>query len=308
LVSADSVGAALKPHIQDRHDLPKLFSATVPIHPPTTTEQAEILSKKYWPCVFNPASQTIQQAPPLNLLRATHAELDTERLDTYMRLAEVLGKGSLESRVGRVVGAVIVDPVRNEVVAAAGDARWWTFDQTILKGNVQREGEGRPEYHALMRAVSMVAQKEVRRALAPTLPRLLENTHSRELNGRSLTPIELAYLSAPEQISSEEGVELPAKQSCVRPDPYLCNGLDVYLTHEPCACCSMAMIHSRFRACIFMKSMPGTGALCAETHDGCLGYGLFWRKQLNWRVMTFQFHQLGPELASVKSDSEIFHA
>jgi tRNA-specific adenosine deaminase 3 len=91
-------------------------------------------------------------------------------------------------------------------------------------------------------------------------------------------------------------------------DGYLCSGLDIYLTHEPCVACAMAMIHSRFRACIFEKRMPGSGALTARDRKDSLGYGLFWRRELNWRVMTFQYSEGTERGGRIKRDNQLFHA
>ncbi|KAJ5661708.1 uncharacterized protein N7477_009324 [Penicillium maclennaniae] len=46
---------------------------------------------------------------------------------------------------------------------------------------------------------------------------------------------------------------------------YLCTDLDVYLSHEPCLCCSMGILLSRFRAVIFPRSgRMVSGGLCSE--------------------------------------------
>ncbi|OWP03893.1 hypothetical protein B2J93_4835 [Marssonina coronariae] len=67
---------------------------------------------------------------------------------------------------------------------------------------------------------------------------------------------------------------------------YLCHELEIYCTHEPCVMCSMAIVHSRFGRVVFQRRMHETGGLCA---DGELGHGLFWRKELNWTLLAWQW-------------------
>ena len=292
----EAVVAALRPHIHDASFLPTVHSTRIPLHPPTTAEQAASWSLKYWPCTYNPASQTIQNAPPLHLLRTVQVELDTLELEQYMQLAKLVAKECQSLNTGREVGAVIVDPGRKEVIAAAGDARWWTSRTQLTDVKYWGKCGGRPEHHALMRAIAMTAEKELQRWSGNHAEEVEYSDQRIDLEGRPLTAVEKYYFDinvhngGTPALGGQSGVSLPQKQCSSRPETYLCSGLDVYLTHEPCVSCSMAMIHSRFRACVFEKRMPGTGGLCAEKDGGGLGYGMFWRRELNWRVMTFQYH------------------
>ena len=51
---------------------------------------------------------------------------------------------------------------------------------------------------------------------------------------------------------------------------YLLTGLTLFITHEPCAYCAMALIHSRVRAVFFIQPSPGSGGFCGA-HAGTGG-------------------------------------
>ncbi|PYH42632.1 putative tRNA-specific adenosine-34 deaminase subunit Tad3 [Aspergillus saccharolyticus JOP 1030-1] len=124
---------------------------------------------------------------------------------------------------------------------------------------------------------------------------------------------------------------------------YLCNDLDVYLSHEPCICCCMGLLLSRFRAVIFprrgrmvsgglasepvVKPVPVEAEAEAEAGGeapeatGEAGepaskqareyYGLHWRKELNWRALGFEFVAAGdgPNDEGSSAESGVaFHA
>lgn len=292
--TANDIVTVLQPHIDCDH-LPVIRITHVPSDPPKTAEQAAQWSEKYWPCTFNPASQTIQRVPLLRTLREAQAELDNSvHLDSYFSLADYAAGGCVDGGFGREVAAVIVDPVQDEVIAVAGDARWFGQVRDGVTDNNHRNKlhNGKPENHALMRAIAMVAKKEGRRRSGNESPSsIATESYGADPGQNPITTVELLYTAtnAKNLAFHEHLPGMPLGQSTIKPDAYLCNGLDVYLTHEPCVACSMAMIHSRFRACVFIRRLPATGGLCAERDDGGLGYGLFWREELNWRVLTFQY-------------------
>lgn len=323
VVTWELIKATLQPHIEVE-GLPRCFDAVVPRFAPLNADQATLWTERYWPTIYNPAAQVLQDAPPINQLRRVRTALEVPNTDKYMKLAIEAAEQAKAGGHGRAVGAVVVDPETGSVVAVAGDARFWSEDPTTRESLKTPGCEGRPEYHALMRAIAMVANKELRR-------RIKAGTHNRFLatccetpSGQVLTAIESQYEDDAEALAdltaavnnvkvtatepAESAPELPAKQAAPRNEGYLCSGLDLYLTHEPCVCCGMAMIHSRFRACVLGRRMIGSGSLTSEAGEKKLAYGLFWRRELNWRVMTFQHTEASKLSAEGRIDTEIFHA
>ena len=196
-----------------------------------------------------------------------------------MSLARRVGEEVLLAALGEPVGAVIVDRSGGEggpVIVIAGDARWRHIDKASEPGN------GNVTAHAVMRAIGMVARK--RRALLPEGLASECGTEDSDFNAdRPLTTMEKeVYATSP-----------------VARDGYLCLDLELYVTHEPCVMCSMAILHSRFARVVFGQRMLRTGGLTAASRnksgshvnsdDYGLGYGLFWRQELNWRHLVWQW-------------------
>lgn len=119
----------------------------------------------------------------------------------------------------------------------------------------------------------------------------------------------------------------PSSPHHLLPNGYLSLELAFYVTHEPCVACSMALLHSRAGRVVFGRRMAKTGGMCADgglvtdstkprkmsagdlrddaaakehlvLHGGSengterkegLGYGLFWREELNWRFLAWEW-------------------
>ncbi|EDO17113.1 hypothetical protein Kpol_1025p33 [Vanderwaltozyma polyspora DSM 70294] len=81
---------------------------------------------------------------------------------------------------------------------------------------------------------------------------------------------------------------------------YLCLNFDVYTTHEPCSMCSMALVHSRIKRCIFINQMNKTG--CLKLHSGD-SYCMQDNKLLNSKYEVFQW--LGDDYKIPKIDDRI---
>ncbi|KAL4990204.1 hypothetical protein BDW68DRAFT_185779 [Aspergillus falconensis] len=248
------------------------------------------------------------------------------------------------------------------IVAVAGDARYSRREAGSLSTAERHTGsgpnpatatynadlEGGPDLHALMRAAEIIAYK--RRAGDPDA----------ENDKPSLSPLESYFVSQTDLTASESQPAREPKATDISPVPekyqktgpheshavpassttdeapvprirprskggYLCTDLDVYLTHEPCLCCCMGLLLSRFRAVVYpQRGRMVTGGLASEPVPAVspvrvgvseestsveqdqrndedtqgqkpsrLYYGLHWRKELNWRALGFEFVEDG---------------
>ena len=260
-----SLDIAFEPHL---HIIP------VPLYPPSSEKQAKDWSQEYWPAVYkggNPFG-------PHPALVARALEDVRSRAGSCMGLARRAGEEVSFAAKGEPIGAVIVDNTGGEgvsVCAVAGDARWHNLDPA-------EERNGNVTAHAVMRAIGILARK--RRALVHKGLDAERDFEDSDLDSdRPLTPLERDMYAT----------------SRVARDGYLCLGLELYITHEPCVMCSMAILHSRFARVIFGQRMLRTGGLTAVSQnnidsdisntDRGLGYGLFWRRELNWRHLSWQW-------------------
>lgn len=250
---------------------PRLFYVTVPSLAPISAEQSEQWSEQYWPISYK---NTNPYGPHPSLVTRNQAEIE-DQVANWLDLARTAGQSISERCLGEPLGVVVIDQTKGtpEVIAAAGDCRWRSPAGAIE----QHQGTGNVMAHAVQRAIAMVAKKRLR--AAGTDPAILD---------RSL------FCDAPlTDVEQEHYVKDNINQS-----GYLCVDLDIYLTHEPCVMCSMAILHSRFRRCIFAKRMPLTGGMTSDTAEGSaplqggLQHGMFWRpSELNWKFLAWEYKQ-----------------
>ncbi|GAA85557.1 tRNA-specific adenosine-34 deaminase subunit Tad3 [Aspergillus luchuensis IFO 4308] len=320
----------------------------IPLQPPLTPVQADAWSKSMWPVVYNPAAPRAMIAPPPHILARARDSIQP-KAGRYLALAQKVADEAERSGLGRRVGAVVVDPDleaeaapdnndnddgihwSDAVVAVAGDGRYSRAATDTEAPNPPNQiattyspdHEGGPELHALMRAVDLIASK-----------RREDRPGSSATNRPCLTDVERYFLSKSDVDTTAAATS--TSTSRIRPRSqggYLCTDLDVYLTHEPCICCSMGLLLSRFRAVVFprsgrmvsggLASEPVVGPVPVEEDkhknedgkdehdDGSVEreyYGLHWRKELNWRALGFEFVE---EQGSAEGSAELgvaFHA
>ncbi|KFY48405.1 hypothetical protein V495_01361 [Pseudogymnoascus sp. VKM F-4514 (FW-929)] len=249
---------------------PAVWTIPVPQLAPTSQCQAKKWTETHWPTVYKKNNPF---GPHPHILSRAEDEIAHD-LNRWMAMAHSVAHASSSSGIGEGIGAVIVlrENGSSRALALAGDARW-ASRKTFPKGNVMA--------HAVLRAVGMIAQKV----------RAAEGENNCAPPPSSLDELESAmFLDIPTH-PEEHSV---FNEGTVSPDGYLCHNLEIYLTHEPCVMCSMALLHSRFGRVVIDSRAPATGGLCSEgisvgqPHTPRLGHGLFWRKELNWSLLAWE--------------------
>ena len=271
---------------------PNVRTIKVPVTRPLSHEQAKELSQQYWPTVYKGSNPF---GPHPAMVSRVVDEIESQA-GYYMGLAIRAGHATSAEGKGELFGAVVVErsnPAGPSVVAVAGDARWEHITEA------RSEGKGNVMAHAVMRVIGMIAKQ---RLTAYDTQKTLD-TSGKQPNYFADTPL----------TALENDIY---SQSQLAPGGYLCLELELYLTHEPCVMCSMAINHSRFGRVVFGQRMPRTGGLAADVvgdenassmaeADSRPCYGLWWCSQLNWKFLTWQWVDEDPPPETDVSHTDI---
>ncbi|KAI8320255.1 hypothetical protein GQ54DRAFT_318181 [Martensiomyces pterosporus] len=221
----------------------------VPVRAPYTKEQFDEW-KKVWPVAFR---------PPLVVRRELTQE-DQEYITRWIRrVAE--SRDRSESEGNRPVAVAIASPKTGCAVAESTD---------------KTHSLGHPLKHAAICCIGQVAELEVERQ------QLAQQRKDEDIDTADdkEEPSSLVPAKRPHGPENSPAPSLHSEQTTPGGTPktdgdgfefetagYLCEGLDVFASKEPCVMCCMALVHSRIGRLFFLDEAAGGGISFYSMHS-----------------------------------------
>ncbi|KAK7205470.1 cytidine deaminase-like protein [Myxozyma melibiosi] len=151
-------------------------------------------------------------------------------------------------------------------------------DEEELKGHLERLLDLTEEAHNAgeIPIATIITDPETRQVVASSID--TRNSSRNPLSHSVMSCI--AKVAAAELARRNAVAEMSNSQEDASNQAYLCHNLQLITTHEPCAMCCMAMVHSRISRLVYVQNMPRSGGIDRNSGPG---YGIHWNKHLNWR-------------------------
>eukprot|EP00041_Stephanoeca_diplocostata_P033732 m.1121184 g.1121184 ORF g.1121184 m.1121184 type:complete len:249 (+) comp24398_c0_seq7:351-1097(+) len=217
----------------------------VPRSQPLTRAQFEEASK-LWPVSFH-EDKKISRA----LSHQVFTPLQCQEISRQLQRARDAGahSGRLETDdvVSDTVGCVLVDPTTGAVVAQGAD-----------------DTRSHPLRHATMVAIAQMAQYHVA-AEATGFNAGASATHD-----AGQPPLKRRR-EARQSVANGAKDAVTDNTRQANGSPYLCSGLDLYTTREPCIMCAMALLHARIGRVFYGSRLPSNGGLGSAYKVCCTG-------------------------------------
>lgn len=218
-------------------------------HLPQTRVQYEVASKK-WPCNFH-EDKTIERLLSSNWFSSNELAGKFQWMQLSLSISHLPDDVfTWEKNSGNTLEKDLFD-TPHQVVHSSSACKGLSMgvvvvdpstDTLIAATSIRKTFH--PLHHAVMVAIDLVARTQGGGALALT-------------DGPSL-----------------------AIEKASKVVPYLCTDYEIYLTHEPCIMCCMALLHSRAKTVFFIEKCPG-GGLVSEAR-------LHTMPSINHRFQVFQ--------------------
>ena len=249
------VGTGLDPPV----DLPKHYPSPIQCQIPATaaTQRAHLEAKNLiWPTVYS---------PHLTPKPLEHTTADIELVHLAMTLIVKQAQSALAA--GDVCALSTLEGVKSHIsqLPIAACVLQDQFLRSPVVVSDTRNSSKHPLRHAVLNLIREVASSTT--SHPHPQGQEFDTIPVSTLSSENYRPNPASKLESPSFYSSQDltyQAVAPIQDPLQNGEGYQLTNRTLYITHEPCILCTMALVHARVKEVVFIHSMPTTGG-CGGT-------------------------------------------